>query len=100
MTPVVWHLRPEQRDGPRTWDWSFAREIVPDLLRGLWVTAQIALLGMVIALVLGLILAILRRSHLKIVSWPVGFVVEFIRSTPLLIQLFFLFFVMPDIVRP
>ena len=77
------------------WDWDYAWEILPDLLRGLWVTVQATLLGIVIALALGLVLALLRRSRLRIVSWPVGFVIEFIRSTPLVVQLFVLFYALP-----
>src|SRR3546814_16819548 len=38
----------------------------------------------------------LRRSHLRAIRWPVGLMVEFIRSTPLLVQLFFIFYVLPD----
>jgi polar amino acid transport system permease protein len=53
------------------------------------------MVGFAIALVLGLVLAILRRSHLKPLSRGVGFVVEFIRSTPLLIQVYVLFYVLP-----
>lgn len=82
------------------WDVSsnlaFAVSIFPILLRGLWVTVQATVLGMVIALVLGLILALLRMVPLKIVSWPTAFFLEFVRDTPLLVQLYFLFFVLPD----
>lgn len=85
-----------ERTPPSTWDWDFAGEILPDLLRGLWVTVRITLLGVALALVLGLVLAILRRSRFRAVRWPVGALVEVIRGTPLLIQLFFLFYVLPD----
>lgn len=82
------------------WDVSnnlaFAVSIFPILLRGLWVTVQATVLGMVIALVLGLVLALLRMVPLKIVSWPTAFFLEFVRDTPLLVQLYFLFFVLPD----
>lgn len=82
------------------WDTSsnmaFAVSILPILLRGLWVTMQATVLGFVIALVLGLVLALLRMVPLKIVSWPVAFFLEFVRDTPLLVQLYFLFFVLPD----
>jgi polar amino acid transport system permease protein len=50
-----------------------------------------------VALVLGLVWAILRRSPSRIVSQVVRWVVEFIRSTPLLVQLFFLFFALPSL---
>lgn len=82
---------------PKSWDWEFARLILPDLLSGLWVTVQATLVGITLAMALGLILAILRRSRRPIISLPVGFVIEFVRSTPLLAQLFFLFFVLPDL---
>jgi polar amino acid transport system permease protein len=81
---------------PAIWDWDFALDIVPDLARGLWMTVKIVLVGMSLALVLGLVLAILRRSRSRLVRWPVGLVIEFVRGTPLLVQLFFLFFVLPE----
>lgn len=78
------------------WDWQFALDILPDLLRAFLVTLQATLLGMLFALILGLIWAILRRSPTQILSRTITFLVEFIRSTPLLVQIYFLFFVMPD----
>lgn len=82
------------------WDlssnWAFAVSIMPILLRGMVVTIQATLLGMAIALVLGLIFALLKMVPLKLISWPVSFVVEFIRNTPLLVQLYFLFYVLPE----
>jgi polar amino acid transport system permease protein len=78
------------------WDWHFAGKILPDLLRGLVVTIEATLLGYVVALILGLVWAILRRSPSRIVNQTVRWVVEFIRSTPLLVQLFFLFFALPS----
>jgi polar amino acid transport system permease protein len=79
------------------WDWHFAGKILPDLLRGLGVTVEATLLGYAVALVLGLVWAILRRSPSRIVNQVVRWVVEFIRSTPLLVQLFFLFFARPSL---
>ncbi|GAA4495242.1 ectoine/hydroxyectoine ABC transporter permease subunit EhuD [Actinoallomurus oryzae] len=79
------------------WDWHFAGKILPDLLRGLVVTIEATLLGYAVALVLGLLWAVLRRSPSRILNQVVRWVVEFIRSTPLLVQLFFLFFALPSI---
>jgi polar amino acid transport system permease protein len=79
------------------WDWHFAGKILPDLLRGLVVTIEATLLGYAVALVLGLVWAVLRRSPSRIVGQVVRWVVEFIRSTPLLVQLFFLFFALPSL---
>jgi polar amino acid transport system permease protein len=82
------------------WDlssnWAFAVSILPILLRGVWVTLLATALGFAIALVLGLVLALLRAVPLKLVSWPVALITEFIRATPLLVQLYFLYFVLPN----
>ncbi|CAB3864203.1 ectoine/hydroxyectoine ABC transporter permease subunit EhuD [Achromobacter sp. K91] len=76
-------------------DWSFALEILPTLGSALVITIEATLLGMLVAVTLGLVLALLRRSRLRIVSLPTAFVIEFVRSTPLLVQMYFLFYVLP-----
>lgn len=77
-------------------DWQFAGEILPRLLDASLTTLGIALGGFAIAVVLGLFLAIGRRSRQRWLAWPVGGLIEFIRSTPLLIQVYFLFYVLPN----
>jgi polar amino acid transport system permease protein len=77
-------------------DWQFAWQILPELLRASIHTIGITLVAFAIALVLGLLLAILRRSRRQWIAWPIASVIEFIRSTPLLIQLYFLYYVMPE----
>lgn len=77
------------------WDWEYAWEILPDLLDGLWITIQATFFGIILAMILGLAFAILRRSEVRAISWPTAWVIEFIRSTPLLVQLFMLFYVLP-----
>lgn len=79
-----------------TTNWTFAWSILPMLLRGMIVTLQATALGMVIALVLGLVLALLKMVPNRLISWPVSFFLEFVRNTPLLVQLYFLYFVLPD----
>ncbi|HLU02040.1 MAG TPA: ectoine/hydroxyectoine ABC transporter permease subunit EhuD [Advenella sp.] len=82
------------------WDtssnWAFAVSIFPILLKGLLVTLQATVLGFLVAMVLGLILAALKSARLVIISWPAKFITEFIRDTPLLVQLFFLYYVLPE----
>lgn len=78
------------------WDWEFTAEIMPELLRGLRVTIQAVLVGMALAIVLGVVWAICRRSRKRWLSLPAAALVEFVRSTPLLIQLFFIYYVLPD----
>ena len=79
------------------WDWQFAREITPILLQGLKVTIIATILGAAVAAVLGLVFALLRRSSNRVVARTAGFLVQFIRGTPLLVQLYFIFYVLPDI---
>ncbi|SEJ63803.1 MULTISPECIES: ectoine/hydroxyectoine ABC transporter permease subunit EhuD [unclassified Achromobacter] len=76
-------------------DWSFALEILPTLGSALVITIQATVLGMLVAVTLGLVLAMLRRSRLRVVSLPAAFFIEFVRSTPLLVQMYFLFYVLP-----
>ena len=75
---------------------AYALSILPILGIGLLVTIEAAIAGFAVALVLGLVWCLLRRSPIRVVSWTVAFVVEFIRDTPLLVQLFFLYYVLPD----
>lgn len=79
------------------WDWDFAWSILPTLLAGFKVTLIATALGAVVAAVLGLAFAILRRSRNRALALCTGFVVEFIRGTPLLVQLYFIFYVLPDL---
>ncbi len=77
-------------------DWSYTVEILPILAQAAIVTIQATLLGFLLAAILGLALALLRMSPSKAVAMPATAFVEFIRSTPLLIQIFFLYFVFPN----
>ncbi|SEJ98169.1 ectoine/hydroxyectoine ABC transporter permease subunit EhuD [Paraburkholderia diazotrophica] len=79
------------------WDWSFAFGILPILLRGLEITVLATLLGAIVAAVIGMVFAILRLAPNRAVSRTTTAIVSFIRGTPLLVQLYFVFYVLPDI---
>ncbi|WP_217146228.1 amino acid ABC transporter permease, partial [Streptomyces sp. AC627_RSS907] len=79
-----------------TWNWDVARDFLPELLDGLLITLQATALGSVLAFALGLVWALALRSPTRFVRWPVGVFVEFIRNTPLLVQLFFFYWVLPS----
>jgi polar amino acid transport system permease protein len=76
------------------WDWDYALEIVPILGKAAIITVEATFLGFLIAASLGLVFAILRMLGPTIAA-PVTILVELVRSTPLLIQIFFLYFVLP-----
>lgn len=76
-------------------DWEFAWSILPVLLAAAVITIQATIASFAVAGVVGLLFAIGRRSRLRIVQWPLIGFMEFVRSTPLLVQLYFLYFVLP-----
>jgi len=78
------------------WDWEYAFEVLPVLAGASIITIQATVLGFILALVLGLIFAIMRMSRNRAINGATTAVVEFIRSTPLLIQIFFIYFVLPE----
>lgn len=79
------------------WDWDFVREILPTLLQGVRFTIYATVLGFALALAVGIVIAVLRRSPNRWISRSVAITTEFIRGTPLLVQLYFIFYVLPDV---
>lgn len=77
------------------WDWNLTWEILPQLARASVITLEATVLGFAIAIVLGLILAIGRMYGPPWLAVPLVGAIEAIRSTPLLIQIFFIYFVLP-----
>jgi polar amino acid transport system permease protein len=77
------------------WDWGFAWAILPELLQGLVVTVLATLLGSMVAFALGMVWTLVRVLRIPLLTTSVSFFVEFIRGTPLLIQLYFLYYVLP-----
>jgi polar amino acid transport system permease protein len=78
------------------WDWQFAWSIVPDLLEGVKLTIVATFLGSLIAFALGMVWTVVRLARIPVATPAVEFFVQFVRGTPLLVQLYFLFFVFPN----
>lgn len=74
---------------------EFLLRILPDLLRGLVVTVQATFGGFALALIIGLALALGRRSGVKPLRLFCDGYIAFMRCTPLLVQLYFVFYVLP-----
>lgn len=74
---------------------------VPPLLGGLWITLQLALISSVIGVALAVPLALARVSRTTAVSLPAAVFTFFFRGTPLLVQIFLIYFGLPqfDIIR-
>ena len=77
--------------------WDFAPVLAnADLLvAGLVNTLRVTGTALVVGVALGLALALLRLSGRRLASWPAGFVIEVFRTTPPLVQLFWVFFALP-----
>lgn len=74
-----------------------AAEYLPLLLSGLWLTVAVTVLSLCLATALGLVWALFRTSGVRALSMPTRIFVEFVRGIPILVVLFYIYFVMPEI---
>lgn len=77
------------------WSWERFSEALPFVLDGLWITVILTVASFLFALIFGFVWTFLRRVPNKPFNWLVTWVMEFIRSTPPLVQLFFIYFAWP-----
>ena len=80
------------------WDFDPVWANADLLLAGLANTLKITAVALAFGVPLGLALALARLSASRRVSWPARFVIEFFRTTPPLVQLFWFFFALPILV--
>ena len=71
-------------------------EIFPFFLKGLWMTVAVAGISLVLGTIFGFLLGILRSSNSKLINWPIGVYVSVIRGTPFVVQIFIIFFILPE----
>lgn len=76
---------------------SQAAEYLPLLLNGLWLTVAVTGLSLILATLLGLLWALLRTSGAPALAVPTRIFVEFVRGIPILVVLFYIYFVMPEV---
>lgn len=76
--------------------WATLLGYWPALLNGLWMTATMSVLGFLFAFVLGLVGALSRRSRFRAIRFVAAAYVEVIRNTPVLLQLFMIYFALPE----
>ncbi|QOZ36526.1 amino acid ABC transporter permease [Bradyrhizobium sp. CCBAU 53421] len=80
-----------------TWDWQYVQQIMPSLMIGIWYTILVTIASSAIALVGGLLLAILESVSTTLGRTFVRFWLEFFRGVPVLVLLYFSFYVLPEI---
>lgn len=78
------------------WDWKYALDVLPQILRAFIVSVEATVAGFVVAVVVGLLWATARMARVRALARGAFWIVEFVRSTPLLIQLYFLYYVLPE----
>jgi len=76
---------------------GIVRDHLPELIHGAWLTVQLSVGAFVLGFVLAVVLAFLRSSGPRPVRMAVGAYVEFVRNTPFLVQLFVIYFALPEI---
>ena len=74
-----------------------AQDFLPILLKGAVVTVEVTVLSFLLSSVIGLGLALMRLSPIKAVSAAGATIVNIIRGLPIIVQLFYIYFVLPDI---
>lgn len=74
-----------------------AREFLPILLQGAIVTVQITVLALALSTVIGFVIALMRLSPYALLRYPATGFVTVIRGIPIIVQLFYIYFVFPDI---
>lgn len=80
-------------------DWGVVRDNLFSklVLQGIWMTVQLSLLGMVIGISLGVLFALMRLSKLFALRWASIAYIWFFRGTPLLVQIVFWYFALPQL---
>ena len=78
-------------------DFQLLISSLPQLLKGAMVSVQIAALSCTIGLTLGILIGLAQSSKSKILKIITGIYVTIFRGTPMLIQLLFAFFVLPQL---
>ena len=79
-------------------DISLVSNSLPLLLRGALLTLEITALSVGFGLILGLILGLSQLAKTPLLRWPAKVYVDFIRGTPLLIQIFIIYFALPNLI--
>jgi len=74
-----------------------ARDFLPILLQGCLVTTQITLSALLVSTALGFVWALMRLSPVGILRWPATGFITVIRGIPIIVQLFYMYFVLPEL---
>lgn len=78
-------------------DFSLVTKYTSFLLEAAWMTLELTVLSLILGLILGLIACLMKISTIKPIVWLADFYIWVIRGTPMLVQLFLIYFGLPQI---
>ena len=78
-------------------DWNVIAQYLPLYKKAAWLTLRLGLAGIVIAIIVGLVCALVQYYKVPVLRRIVGAYIELSRNTPLLVQLFFIYYGLPKI---
>jgi polar amino acid transport system permease protein len=80
------------------WEFGLVFKYWDVLFDGFLGTLRVGIVSLILGAIGGLILALMRMSRYRLLSWPAIVLIEFFRTTPLLIQLFWIYFALPVVI--
>lgn len=78
-------------------NWSFILEEIPTFAQALVVTLNVSVLGIVLSLIIGVFAAVIESARVPVVRQIIRVYIELSRNTPLLVQLYFIYFGLPKL---
>ena len=78
-------------------DWNVVAQYLPLFEKAAWLTLRLGLAGIALAIVIGLVCALVQYYKVPVLRRVVGFYIQLGRNTPLLVQLFFIYYGLPKI---
>jgi polar amino acid transport system permease protein len=78
-------------------DFSLVQPYIPFLLKASIITLEISILSLLLGLIMGIIIVIMKISKYKSLTWFADFYIWTLRGTPLLVQVFLVYFGLPQI---
>ena len=81
----------------RALDWAFLQKYLPLYRKAAWLTVRLGVLGIVFSILIGLLCAIIQYYKIPVFRHIAAVYIELSRNTPLLVQLFFIYYGLPKI---
>lgn len=80
-----------------TLSWEFIAKYLPLYREAAWLTLKLGLIGIALSILIGLVCAVVQYDKIPVLRRIVGVYIELSRNTPLLIQLFFIYYGLPKL---